>query len=704
MKTKAPHQKSHVLVVDDHTENLYLIGTALDDTGEFLISFARNGQNALRIARKYLPDLILLDIAMLEMDGFEVCAALKDLDETRDIPIIFLTAERPEKADILKGFSLGGADYIIKPCSDAEIIARIKTHTKLKNIHDRLRKSESRYRAVVDDMTEMVCRFLPDTTLVFVNDAYCRYFKKSAEELLGTSFLEMTMPEDRGAALDHLKSLCLDHPILTSEHRVINGNSDIRWQQWTDRAIFDEAGTLVNIQSVGRDVTERVHAQDAYRNLVDHSFQGMAILQDQRCVFVNSKLAEITGHAVEALTAMTMEEILNLAHPKDQETIEKAIREISSGESAKQRLVTRFIRKDGKTRWLDVHLVRVSFWGQPSIQVAVMDITRIKELEAMLGENNGFGSLIGISKPMQNVYKRLKQLGPTNISVLITGETGTGKELAAEALHLESQRACGPLVRLNCAELPENLIESELFGHVKGAFTGADQDRIGRFQLADGGTLFLDEIGETPSHIQIKLLRAIEYQEIQRIGDVRSKHLDVRIIAATNADLDQEVQSGRFRRDLFFRLKGSHVHLPPLRERPSDIPMLLDYFIEQYCEQNKKIAYQIRSDVIPLLQSYAWPGNVRELKHAAESACAFCPDTMLSPEDFPPEIHKQTVTKSKTEPYLAQSSPDEPDEAVKIREALEKTRWHKSRTAQMLGMARSTLYRKISKYGLDESN
>jgi DNA-binding NtrC family response regulator len=249
---------------------------------------------------------------------------------------------------------------------------------------------------------------------------------------------------------------------------------------------------------------------------------------------------------------------------------------------------------------------------------------------------------IGNSPAIQQVLTIVERVADTRTTVLITGESGTGKELIARMLHEKSSRAGGPFVAVSCAAIPETLLEVELFGAVKGAYTGADTDRIGKFEAANGGTLFLDEIGDIPPLIQVKLLRVLQEREIERLGSNKPIPVDVRLVAATNRDLEQAVQAGSFRADLFYRLQVVHIHLPPLRERPEDIPLLVEYFIRKYAEENRRAMRAVCPETLKLLQAYPWPGNVRELENTIESAVVLAPPdaTVLLPEHLPPHLRR----------------------------------------------------------------
>lgn len=261
---------------------------------------------------------------------------------------------------------------------------------------------------------------------------------------------------------------------------------------------------------------------------------------------------------------------------------------------------------------------------------------RIAELEESVKQQSRFQGLVGHSAVMRNVFELIDLAAASEATVLVTGETGTGKELAARAIHDRSGRKSGPLVRVNCSALPENLLESELFGHVKGAFTGAIRDKIGRFELADGGTLFLDEIGEVSPLIQVKLLRFLQEREFDRVGESSSRKADVRIIAATHRDLRAMIRKGEFRDDLYYRLKVFPIHLPRLRDRKEDIGPLVDHFINRFRAQTGKDITGLSHEAAVTLMDYCWPGNIRELENAIEHAFVTCQESLIGLFDLPP--------------------------------------------------------------------
>ncbi|MFT5698412.1 MAG: two-component system response regulator HydG [Desulforhopalus sp.] len=305
--------------------------------------------------------------------------------------------------------------------------------------------------------------------------------------------------------------------------------------------------------------------------------------------------------------------------------------------------------------------------------------------------------IIGQSQPMEELLDMVRYVAPTEATVLIYGESGTGKELVAEALHKNSERGDEPFVKVNCAALVENLLESELFGHEKGAFTGAEKRREGKFVQADGGTLFLDEIGETSQAMQVKLLRVLQEQELQRVGGEETVSVDVRIIAATNRDLEQEVDKGRFREDLYYRLNVVLLTVPPLRDRSSDIPLLVTYFAKKFAKKNRRQLENITDDCMKYLSQYSWPGNVRELENAIERGVILMRGTELTEKSLPLPIQKLSLTNN-IETGAEPTSLFEVEKKMVIK-TLDETDGNKSEAARRLGITRKTLQNKLNKYG-----
>lgn len=486
-----------------------------------------------------------------------------------------------------------------------------------------LRKSEERYRSVVENQTELICHYLPDTTLTFVNDAYCRYFDRTREELIGTSFMDLIPPVAHAAALAHLKLLLAEPKrAFVLEHQVVTHDGEIHWQEWIDQRIVDADGNVTELQGIGRDVTARRKAEDALREA----------------------LAEV------------------------------------------QRLKDRLQAEN----------------------------TQLQErLVDALGAAAARGEMIYRSDTMRDAVAQVRAVASNDATVLILGETGAGKELFAKAIHTLGPRKDRVFVRVNCGALPTHLIESELFGHERGAFTGASARRAGRFELADGGTLFLDEIGELPRELQPKLLRVLQDGEFERVGGGETRRADVRVIAATNRDLAACVRDGAFRADLFYRLHVFPIRVPPLRERREDIPLLAAAFLEASARRLRRDFDPLAPEVLDLLARHDWPGNVRELQNLIERAAVCTPGRVVR---IPPNWLEQPPSLRAPDPSSAPASSATTEvqfqalarqklnleglQRAYIREILAQTHWRidgPQGAARILGLPPSTLRSRMKK-------
>jgi len=348
-----------------------------------------------------------------------------------------------------------------------------------------------------------------------------------------------------------------------------------------------------------------------------------------------------------------------------------------------------------------VNIERLEVLLQRALKTKTLEV-EVKQLHERLDEKFNFEGIIGNSPRLQEVIDRVKLVAPSRATILIEGESGTGKELIAQALHQASGRARGPFIAVHCAALSENLLESEIFGHEKGSFTGAMERRIGRFEAADGGTLFLDEIGEISPSTQVKLLRFLETKSIERVGGSKPIELDVRLVAATNRNLEQLVREGKFREDLFFRLNVVRILLPPLRERAEDIPLLLAHYLKMFSEENNLPPLTLEAGALQTLQAYPWPGNVRELRNFAENAVVLHHGGALTEYDLD--------AKYRAAPAPAASAPGAPaapaanplsveqNERRLLREALIKARGNRTKAAELMGLSRRTLHRKLAQW------
>ncbi len=432
-----------------------------------------------------------------------------------------------------------------------------------------------------------------------------------------------------------------------------------------------------NLEAIFRSVKEAIITVDEYLNIIE-----MNIAAEELC----GPKENAVGNPVESRLAHCCDELINVFRTTVQEKQSMDIGYVECTSVDKSRKI--------------VHVSTYPLVADPnSISGAVMvlrDDTRLIDLERDLKERRKFHGIIGKSEKMQEIYFLIGELSGVESTVLITGESGTGKELVAEALHYAGERSTKPLIKVNCAALSEQLLESELFGHVKGAFTGAVRDKPGKFELADGGTLLLDEIGEITPAVQVKLLRVLQSKEFERVGGTTPIKVDVRVVAATNRDITDMVNRGKFREDLYYRLSVIEIHIPPLRDRLDDVPILTDYFLGSLSKKIHKELKSVTRDVLKMFMAYSWPGNIRELQHTMEHAAVLTRDPIISVDDlsskfkklFEMDSQKHTDTSS-TERFL-------------IIEALEKSGWKKAKAARLLSIGRTTLYQKIREYNISK--
>jgi len=359
----------------------------------------------------------------------------------------------------------------------------------------------------------------------------------------------------------------------------------------------------------------------------------------------------------------------------------------------KREYLNNIVTKNGESRRVEmsVTMIRDKNGRNFGVLASMVDVTEILNLSIKAHELTSFSGIIAKDSKMMTVFRQIQDVAGYDYPVHISGETGTGKELVASAIHNESRRSGAPFVPINCGALPESLIESELFGHVKGAFSGALRDKKGRFELADNGTIFLDEIAELSRQMQVKLLRFLQDGMFEKVGGEKTAHVNVRVISATNKDLKKEVQQKRIRKDLFYRLNVIPIHLPPLRERRNDIPLLVDHFLKEAGEMHKNMPPKISKEAVSAMMGYDWPGNVRELQNTIQFAIVNCSGDTIFPKDLPMELKNQSILG-----LFRGASRKLTVENVKT--ALIKTGGNKAKAARILGVGRATLYRFLADY------
>ena len=588
-----------------------------------------------------------------------------------------------------------------------------------KAVEEALREGARLYRAVVEDQTELICRYTPGGELTFVNNAYAKFFGVDEDDVIGKQFFPQQAGDERRNVRAWLKEAG-ERQVFDREQRVRRFDGRERWVMWTNRAILNPRGEVLEIQAVGRDITERREAEQAlmqataekeqYRLNLEATFRSIpdAIItvdSEFRVIATNSAAGTLLGVDRERAGTARLDELL----PHKGNPCVGVLKQVLRTRKPVHGFEAELDLPSLGERMVELNCTPLIDQEQRHTGAVLVcrDVSRIADLEKRLHERHGFRGIIGRSSSMQDIYKLLEQLSSLDSIVLILGESGTGKELVADALHYGGSRAGNPLVKVNCSALSENLLESELFGHVRGAFTGAVRDKVGRIQAAQGGTLFLDEIGDISPLIQLKLLRFLEQKEYERVGESQTRSADVRIIAATNVNLLGAVRSGAFREDLYYRLNVMPVRLPPLRERQADIPLLAEHFLEIFSSQFGKRFDRLSEEVLDLFMKYGWPGNIRELRHILEHACILSPGGEISLKHMRADLVEQ-MRASTPAPYTAPvagepvpAAPTRRADRQAVAEALERCGGNKARAARLLGIHRATLYRKLSAWGLE---
>src|SRR6266566_2536914 len=542
----------------------------------------------------------------------------------------------------------------------------------------------------------------------------------------GEDFFQQVHPDDRPGFRELAETSIREKVEFEADYRVVHPDGRVRDIHVIAHPVLSTSGELVEFVGTVIDVTERKRAEEELRRSEMELQQMLDLAPQQVAVFGPGGERLYTNRIGLDYVGLSLEEwrqtpgnffSSRFFHPDDRERAARTYSDSARSGGSAYELELRIRKRDGTYRWF---LVRFNPLRDEQGQitrwyVALTDIEDRKQAEDRLRSENValreeidkasmFEEIVGTSPALKAVLSRISKVAPSDSTVLITGETGTGKELVARAIHRRSNRASRPFVSVNCAAIPRDLIASELFGHEKGAFTGATQQRLGRFELANGGTIFLDEVGELPAETQIALLRVLQEHEFERVGGTRRIRADVRVIAATNRDLQAAISAGSFRSDLFYRLHVFPIDIPSLRERREDIPLLVEYFIDRYARKARKDIKRVNKKTLELLQSYPWPGNIRELQNVIERSVILCEmETFSVDENWLPQQPSLTEPKNQMElpgRLLAQ-------EKEMIEAALKESRgriFGPTGAAAKLGIPRSTLESKIRSLKIDKNS
>jgi formate hydrogenlyase transcriptional activator len=528
---------------------------------------------------------------------------------------------------------------------------RQRSQEALSRALDELKNSERKLRQVIDTIPTLAWSILPDGSNEFLNKRWHEYTGLSPEESHGSGWQSAIHPEDRAPLLEKWQGLLSSGEPGEMEARLRRYDGVFRWFLMRVEPLRDETGKIVKWYGTCTDIetlkeTEAKLREDEreLRRITDVIPQAIVVQDPSGApIYANQTTLDYTGLKAEDVIAPLFRE--RIFHPDDLERL-REVRKAALAHGVPFEIEQRARRNDGQYRWF---LIRYNPFRNDQGQVTrwyatgtdIDDRVRAEErtrnenlaLREQIDRDSMFEDIVGSSEALRKVLRQITKLASSDSTVLILGETGTGKELIARSIHKRSNRVDRAFIGVNCAAIPQSLIASELFGHEKGAFTGATQRRLGRFESANGGTIFLDEVGDLPPEIQVALLRVLQEREIERVGSNKAIPIDVRIIAATHRDLNGLVADGKFREDLLYRLNVVPVDVPPLRERVADIPLLVEYFIDRFGKKAGKKFTTIDRKSLGLLQAYDWPGNIRELQNVIERAVILCEGETFSVDD-----------------------------------------------------------------------
>lgn len=588
--------------------------------------------------------------------------------------------------------------------------------TARKEVECALRESEEKFRHTFDQSPIGASMVSLDNTFLRANETFCRITGYTEEELRHITFAEITHPDERGESLlQYGRVKRGEVEAFRQDKRYIHKDGHEVWVHLSAGMVRDSAGNPLYLLPIVQDITDRKNAEAGLRRIFAEKERLRANLEamfrsipdaiitvdtDMRIIQTNRALDEVCCIGAELTQGKGLAGIAGSCKRACFSVLQTTL---ETRRAVVEHRVECQTHAPGKVVVINSSPLLDSDNNFVGAVLVIRDITRLADLERRLTDLHGHRGIVGKSKVMQDIYGVLDHLSDVESTVLITGESGTGKELVAEALHYGGARCKGPLIKVNCSALSESLLESELFGHTRGAFTGAIRDKVGRFEAAEGGTIFLDEIGDISPRIQLNLLRVLERKEFERVGDSKTRKANVRVLAATNVNLMDKIRQGLFREDLYYRLKVMVIHLPPLRERAEDIPLLMAHFVTQFQASFGKLITKCSDEVMRLFMTYPWPGNVRELKYALEHACILCPGGDITLAHLPADLLRFSQGQA-----LPRFEPDEPKPGPGSRgltreaigQALVQAGDNRAKAARILGVDRRTLYRNMERLGL----
>jgi formate hydrogenlyase transcriptional activator len=601
----------------------------------------------------------------------------------------------------------------------AESVARVASHENARDAKNESNGGDGSLRRIIDSIPALAWCARPDGSIEFLNKQWHDYTGLSPGEARDLGYQVAFHPEDRKSGSDKCRRLFSGNGPAESEIRLRRYDGTYRWFLIRVEPFRDETGQIIRWYGTSTDIEalkrteERLREEERELRRITDAIPQAIVVQDPNGtpIYANRATLDYTGLTIEDVVEPGFRE--RIFHPDDLQRLSE-YRRSALARGVPFELEQRALGNDGQYRWFFIQFNpfrdergRIVRWYATGTDID----ERKRNEERTRNENIAlreefdhslmFEEIVGSSQSLRRVLKAVDKVAATDSTVLILGETGTGKELIARAIHRHSLRSSRAFIRVNCAAIPSELIAAELFGHEKGAFTGAVERRIGRFEAADGGTLFLDEIGDLPAETQIALLRVLQEREFERIGSTKPVQVDVRVLAATNRDLAADVEEGGFRRDLYYRLNVFPVNIPPLRERTEDIPLLAEYLMERYAKKAGKRITTIDRSTLEMLQHYDWPGNIRELQNVIERAVILCETPVL----YVDETWFRSEPRSKAGLSISFNAVQTINEREMIERALTASEGRvggPKGAAMKLGLPRQTLESKIKILGINK--
>jgi len=601
---------------------------------------------------------------------------------------------------------------------NGDVSEKSLTREDLEKAFNEAKKSAAHLRKIIDTIPTLAWCNLSDGSNEFVNQRWCDYTGLSPEEVQRRGCKVVIHPEDLPKWLDEWRTLVASGAGGEIEARLRRHDGAYRWFLVRVEPLKDEYGEIAKWYGTNSDIDDLKQTEAKLREderelrRITDAIPQTIVIQDPHGtpLYANQAVLDYTGLTIEDV--ITSDFRVRIFHPEDLERLREK-RQAALARGLPFEIEQRALRKDGQYRWFLIHYNpfhdeqgRLVRWYATGTDIDDRKRTedRVRNENVALREeidrSSMFEEIVGSSEALRRVLAQVSKVAPTDSTVLILGETGTGKELIARAIHNRSKRSARAFIRVNCGAISPSLIASELFGHEKGAFTGALQRRLGRFESADGGTIFLDEVGDLPPETQVALLRVLQEREFERVGGSQTVSVDVRVLAATNRDLSAAVGEGTFRQDLFYRLNIFPIRIPALRERVDDIPLLVGYLIDRYAKKAGKKIRNINKKTLDLLQTYDWPGNIRELQNVIERAVILCDGETFSVDEawltrVAPKSHATSV------PLLANLVEHEREMLETALREAKGVVGGPSGAAAKLGIPRQTLESKIKKLGIN---